>query len=239
MKFAQLIHLALFAGLLSLSTTSLQGDEDSWSGRIVYKVKTSDYTTELRIFTNGTSWRYEMGSPADPHTVWLVLPGSDETYELSRFTKTYSIVPDYAPGAPPEGQSRSDGKGLDGRKRLEFELQSLGTKEIKGHPCRGFKLSSEGPDTEIWMAEIAAGYSRQLFTLFLNLREVLPGLAKLPEDGVGLPVLISRKSWMGRNVFRMELLEVHPEPVADELFTFPEDYRRVGADVRPQKRGWN
>ncbi len=237
MKLSQLIRLAPLAGLLCLTALKLTAEE-AWSGKIVYDVKTSDYKTELRIFTDGSAWRYEMGSPDDPHTVWLVLPGSDDTYELSRYTKTYSVVPDPAEVQGMDGMP-SSGQGRKGDKPREFSVESLGRKEIQGRDCQGFKISSEGPDTEIWMAPVAAGYSRQLFLLFLNIREVAPGLAQLPEDGLGLPILVSRKSWMGRNVFRMELSEVQAEPVPESLFTFPEDYRRVGADVRPEKRGWH
>jgi len=197
-------------------------DADSWSGKLIYKLKTPEYETELRVFTNGSAWRWEMGDPANPHTVWLYLPELDETVQLSTFKKTYTRLRDIPPGDP---------RGSGGKEPADIKVESLGEKDILGYPCQGFKLSAEGPDTEVWLSRDSEGLPRPFLKILTNMREIPPGIVKLAEFGQGMLFKVTRKSWMGRATLRLELMEMTEGPVSGDIFVLPEDYRHVGSDV--------
>lgn len=207
--FARIQRMTVSAFVLSALLTSPALAKDPFEGRVKMEVDHPQGKQTLDYFVKGERMRIVPNQGEGQGHVIILDMDEKQVLMLMPDQKMYMAmpVPDMA-----EGQEED-------QKRPEPQDE---TKEILGHQARKYTFESAGSDYEIWATDELGKLGG------LNLPGGRPGSSQAQaisqEDFFPL-LIVERKG--GREHSRVEVTEVEPREVEEDLFEPPADYQKM------------
>lgn len=222
---------------IALAGIPAMGEEErvpAFTGTLSFEVKHDNVSMPLRYYCDGKRLRIELGKAGQPSRVWLTgIEGMEGIVTISPIKLSYTLEPDRM--MKPRGSRGEGAQADDPRRRDPSKLEPLPDPEITeldGLPCRRYFLTTEGPDTELWVLENALPLPMTVMSMWSGLRDALPQVAEACRSANGMPIQVSRKNWRGKEQFSIKLQSVDVASPNPELFTIPDGYFRTRSATR-------